>query len=100
MQQTANQRWRQSGSTLSFKNFLEREKAKMASIDGGSYEIILNKPLNDSVQASLATVRKEAGYKTEISNKTVFGINKTVLIISGLVILAGIGYKIYKTQKK
>lgn len=99
---SANQRWKQSGTTLSFKDWLNREKTKFASMnaDGSSTQVISNQPLNQAIQDSLNSSLSKAGYKTQVSNKTVFGINKTVLLVSGLLIVGAIGYSIYKNQIK
>lgn len=97
---SANQRWKQSGTTLSFKDYMNREKTKMASFSGNTENsVIINKPLNDAVRDSLESAKKDAGFKTTSSGKTVLGINKNILIISSIVIIAAIGYKIYKNKK-
>jgi hypothetical protein len=40
------------------------------------------------------------GVKTELSGKTVLGINKYALIVGGLIIVSAIAFQIYKKQKK
>lgn len=101
---SANQRWKQSGTTLGFIDFMNREKAKMASFtaeqDTAGVNILVNKSLNQAVQDSLASARKDAGYQNRVSGNTILGINKYLLFGSVIVIAAAIGYNIYKKAKK
>lgn len=100
---SANQKWKQSGTTLSFAEYMNREKAKVKSLsaDGLSEtEMMINKPLNQAVQDSLASARADAGLKTKVSGNTILGINKYLLIGSLLVITGAIAYNIYKKTKK
>lgn len=101
IQKSANQLWKESKTTLSFKDWLNREKEKFMNYDGVGKEpdVIINKPLNDSIQEALHEARQSAGYKTEVSKKSVFGLNKTVLIVAGVLIVAAIGYRLYKAKK-
>lgn len=101
IQKSANQLWKESKTTLSFKDWLNREKEKFMNYDGIGKEpdVIINKPLNDSIQEALTEARKSVGYKTEVSKKSVLGLNKTVLIVAGVVIIAAIGYRLYKSKK-
>lgn len=98
---TANERYRRSGTTLSFKEWIEREKIKMASMDGVSQEVIINKPLNDAINDSLAIASKDAGNKNRVSSNKVLGVNK-YLLIGGAVIVIGsiILYSMTGTKNK
>lgn len=93
-----NQRYKESGTTLSYKEWRRREDEKMASFDGVK---IPSPNLSDS--ASFQQTQKEllakSGYKSDISNKTTFGIPKYVLVLGGVLIVGAIAYKIYKTRK-
>jgi hypothetical protein len=97
---TANQRWRESGTTLSFAKYMEREKLKMASFTSDEQEIMVNKPLNDAIQDSLAMVNSAAGNKTSVSSNKIFGINKYVLYGAGIIVVAAIIYKISTHKNK
>lgn len=98
MNKSANQLWRESGTTLSFKDWIKREKEKYANADG-ERDLIPNIPLQDTVQRAINEVKKDAGFKTESSNKTVLGINKTVIIVAGILIAGVVAYKIYQNRK-
>jgi len=101
MLKSANQLWRESKTTLSFKQWLEREKEKYANMDGNSeFGFIPNVPLQGKINETLDEIRRDTGFKTQVSKNKVFGINKTVLIIAGVLVVGAIGYKIYKKYKK
>jgi len=102
-QLSANQRWKQSGTTLSFAEFLNREKSKSASFTAdqdSSANIMINKPLNQAVQDSLASARADSGFKSKVSGNTILGINKYILIGSVVIIIGAVAYNIYKKAKK
>lgn len=90
------------GGTLSFTNWLQREKDKMFYSNGDDKNnlLLVNKPLNDSIQTAIDNTLKNGGLKTTESGNTVFGINKTILIGAGVVLAAVIGYIIIKNVKK
>jgi hypothetical protein len=44
-------------------------------------------------------MKKKGGYKQDISNKTIFGINQNVVIIGAFVVATAIIYKIIKNRK-
>jgi hypothetical protein len=96
MEKSLNQQWKESGTTLSYKEWRIREDEKMASFDG-----VLPTPIVDksNIQNALKDLQSKGGYKTETSNKTIFGINKYFLVLGGLIIVGAIGYKIYKKNK-
>lgn len=99
MNKSANQLWKESGTTLSFKDWLSREKEKFSNADGGVDNFIKNKPLNESIQKTLEVMKKNSGLKQDISNKTIFGINQNVVIVGGIIVLGAIAYKIYQNRK-
>ena len=96
---SANQIWKESGSTLSFKNWLQREKDKgrflpnkqlmeFNSIDGDS-------ELSDNQKIIQETLKKNKS--NEVPNKV--GLDKVVIMGSVLLVLGGIAYKIYQKRK-
>lgn len=92
MQKSANKLWKESGTTLPFKEWIEREKQKFnyqddaKSFDGLSLDT-----------SSLSTgVSNTSSAKT----KTFFGLSSTTLIIAGLIIVGASGFYIYKKVKK
>jgi hypothetical protein len=97
MEKSLNQQWKESGTTLSYREWRIREDEKMASFDG----VVIPQPTVDSsnIQNALKDLQTKGGYKTETSNKTIFGINKYVLVFGALIVVGAIGYKIYKKNK-
>ena len=97
---SANQLWKESGTTLSFKDFISREKAKGFLNQTGSADIPSNKPLTDSINQVLDQMHKTSGLQTNLNNKYILGINKNVLIIVGIAALATTAILIYKHKMK
>ena len=100
---SANQRWKESNTTLSFKDWISREKEKYASATGEQVnDFIANKHLNENIQETLKKVEyanATGELQTELQNKTIFGLNKNIILFSGLIIIGAIAYKIYKSNK-
>lgn len=96
---SANQIWKESGSTLSFKSWLQREKDKgrflpnkqlmeFNSIEGEN-EITENQKI---IQQTL-----KKNKSNDIPQK--YGLNKLVIMISVAIVLGGVAYKIYQKRK-
>lgn len=104
MEKTANQLYREykaGGGTLVFKDWMQREKEKKFLDFNNTQTVPVNKPLNDSIQNVLNKMQADAGYKTDLENKYIFGVNKKVWIGVGigLVVIVGIVI-IYNHHKK
>lgn len=99
IEKSANQLWKESGTTLSFKDWINREKKKFVNFNGNSNVMMVNEPLNKEIKDTLSSIRKSVGYKTEVESKTVFGVNQTIIIVVGLSIVAFATYKYLKSRK-
>lgn len=93
---SANQRWKKSGTTLPFKEWLQREDAKKASSESTANFIPFvsaeKKPTMKESEQTLSLIGKEDKSK-------VFGINKTVLIVSSVLIVGSLSFLLYKKIK-
>lgn len=97
MQKSLNQLYKESGTTLTYKEWRKREDEKMASFDGiGSPNIKDSLPFKQAQDE----INKVSGFKKDISNDTIFGINKYVIIFGSLIVVSALGYTIYKKIKK
>lgn len=96
---SANQIWKESGSTLSFKSWLQREKDKgrflpnkqlmeFNSIEGEN-EITENQKI---IQQTL-----KKNKSNDIPQK--YGLDKIVIMVSVAIVLGGVAYKIYQKRK-
>lgn len=94
-----NQQWKQSGTTLSYKEWRKREDEKMKSFDGPVNTTILPIDSASVLKQGQENLAKASGFKTQISNKTVFGIPKPIIFIGAAIIVGAIGYAIYKKSK-
>jgi hypothetical protein len=99
-EKSANQIWKESGTTLSFRDWLEREKEK------GSY--IPNKMITDTTSTIKSNIKAKLGipdanssYTVNVSNpNTILGLNKWVLLGSVILIGGIITFKVYNKYKK
>lgn len=100
---SANKQWKESKTTLSFKEWIDRENKKKEDNQQGNFLPFGGIPATDVVKDTLTSAQQEvdqiAGYRTQSSNKTVFGIDKTVLVFSGLIIVGAIGFYAYNKLK-
>ena len=102
-----NKLWRESGTSLSFADWIQREKDKGAFLTNKKFENFANSDgeIDDAtwLEQVKAQNRIDLGIdKIDDPNKkdtTFLGLSKPVLIISGLIILGAIGYKIYQKRK-
>ena len=111
MVRSANQLWKDSNTSLSFKDWLEREKSKGVFIPNKKYlafegvdtdSSINNSSIKDTLNISKERFEKELGLDKKpvvIPKNKFFGLNKGVLIVSGLIIVGAVGYKIYQKRK-
>jgi len=107
MEKSANKRWKESGSTLSFKDWIDRENKKNEPFDGELIpfkETKLNSVGSDSIKATIDEAKQDliesSGFKSEVSNKNIFGINKGVLVFSTLLIVGSLSFYLYQKYKK
>ena len=81
-----NQQYKESGTTLSYKEWRRREDEKMASFDGYPSIKLDTSSLDKAKQELLA----KGGMKSEISGNKTLGIPNYVLVIGGLLIVSAI----------
>jgi hypothetical protein len=114
MEKSANKRWKESGSTLSFKEWIERENRKNEPEEvnflpfvGDTLYQQIKKPIDSSIiektiQEAKDDLVKTSGYKT-ISNEkssTIFGLDKNILLFSSILIAGSLGFYFYSKYKK
>ena len=89
---TANQMYKNSGSTLPFREWLNREKEKGVVIPQQGVTDKIDSELQEKLNGNEVNFIKSG-------EKTVLGLNKTVLVVSVLIVLGAVGYTIYKNRK-
>lgn len=92
---SANQLYRESGSSLPFKTWLEREKEKGTFM----YANGLQSKINEAIAENIGDAAERAEPQKELPTNTILGLNKYVVIGLGVVVVAAIGYGIYKRKK-
>jgi hypothetical protein len=101
---SANRLWRESGTTLSFADWIQREKDKSNFLINKKFENFANVQgtsnydtfIQDSITQAKIDLGIEAPKVNQKPDNTFVGLNKTFILISVLIIAGAIGYKIYK----
>jgi hypothetical protein len=107
MEKSANKKWKESGSTLSFKDWIERENRKKES--EGNFIPFIPEPSNTTIQdvinSTLNRSKMEnqlaAGYRTaeQADTSKVLGLDKRILVFSTLLIVGSVTYYFYQKLK-
>ena len=108
MEKSANKRWKESGSTLTIKEWIDRENKKNEPFDGEFIPYKENQMVNaigsDSIQQTINAAKQDlidaSGYKSAPSTSNVLGLNKGVLVFSTLLIVGSLSYYFYQKYKK
>ena len=111
---SANQIWKECGTTLSFKDWIQREKDKgrflpnrllqetpisiddNLNVDGNGEIETGNKRVDDVINEVL---QGKITDNPKSKSDDILGLNKWVLIFSASVIVAAVAYKIYQDKK-
>jgi hypothetical protein len=94
MNKSYNQRWKESGTTLTYKEWRKREDEKMSSFDG-------EKPVLSIEDTKLIQkIQSQADFQRDIDKGKLLGIPKYVFVVGGILLVTAIGFKIYKKMKK
>ncbi len=100
---SANKLWRESKSTLSFKEWIERENKKKTENQEGNFlpfsSGVPSNVIKDTLTQAREDVERVGGYRTEASNQTVFGLDKRIVIFSGILIVGALAVVAYKKLK-
>lgn len=106
MEKSANKKWKESGSTLTFKEWIDRENKKNESSEQSSFIPFDGVPapdtssINDSLRQAENEILVASGYKTQPSSSKVFGLDKNILVFSGILLVSSIGVYFYLKSKK
>jgi hypothetical protein len=107
LEKSANKKWKESGSSLSFKEWIDRENKKKES--EGNFIPFVSEPQNVAKQVidttlsqSKSQIEKTVGYKTpDKADKTKFlGLDKRILFLSPVIVVGAVGFYLYKKSRK
>lgn len=102
MEKSANKRWRESGTTLNFKDWIDRENKKKDNVDN-FLPFDANQSVKDTINETLNRSKEEmkviSGYKTKPDNTKFLGLDKKVLLFSSVIVLGSVGYLLYNKFK-
>lgn len=100
---SANKLWKESNTTLSFKEWIDRENKKKTEHQTGNFlpfnSGVPADVIKDTLQQSREAMMATAGYKPEATNQTVLGLDKRILLFSGIVIVGAVGIYFYQKLK-
>jgi len=103
MEKSANKKWKESGSTLSFKEWINRENKKKDSLKSN----FLSFNSNEENQAQIADKIREDIQNSEDmggviqEDKTKFlGLDKSIFLFAGLLLVGSLGYFFYNRAKR
>jgi hypothetical protein len=106
MEKSANKKWKESGTTLTFKEWIERENQKKEP-EGNFIPFDATPTSNSNVvqeilDSSKQSIEETAGYKTpeKANPNLVLGLDKKILIFSSLLIVGSLAYYFYDRLKK
>lgn len=117
MEKSANKRWKESGTTLTFKQWIERENKKeqpkeldFVSFMPENFSSIRNS-IGDTAEEVLAQgqaeldklqaeMKRNSGFKDKEDKSKILGLNKGVVIFSGVIVVASLGFYFYSKFKK
>ena len=101
-----NRLWRESGTTLRFADWIQREKDKNNFLINKKFENFSNVQGEPNDVSWLEDAKQQSkdffGIDKTLDKKpddNFVGLSKPVLIISALIIIGAIGYKIYQKRK-
>lgn len=106
MEKSANKKWKESGSILSFKEWIDRENKKKES--EGNFIPFVNEPLSvaketidSTLEKSKEQIQENIGYKTaeKADSSKFLGLDKRILFFSTILIVGSVGIYIYKSRK-
>ena len=107
VKKSPNKLWRESGTSLSFADWIQIEKDKNNFLINKKFENFANIEGEPNDSAWLEAMKQQSKDffgidqkpNKDNNNNTFIGLSKPVLIISALIIVGAIGYKIYQKRK-
>ena len=94
MAKSANQLWKESGTTLPFKKWIEREKEKFSYQSNNDFVNV------DGLKLDTSGLKVNLPSSSAKSSSSVFGLSAPVLIVSGLLVATAVGIYFYRKAKK
>jgi hypothetical protein len=100
MEKSANKKWKESGTSLSFKEWIDRENKKQES---GSDTTFLPFDASQQVQDSYEDVISQTdilNVRTEEDKNKILGLDKRIFVFSSVIILGSLSFYFYSKLKK
>ena len=101
MEKSANKRWKESGTSLSFKQWIERENQKKESLEKNYFSFDAQQTISDSIAAGSTAINEFTPQNNQptVNRGKVLGLDRNILLFSTLVIVGSLGYLAYTRLK-
>jgi hypothetical protein len=109
MEKSANQRWKESGSTLKFKDWIDRENNKKQSEEHDvlpfdnsmtiNEDAVVNADGVDTTKLIEDTIQSVNPLKTKADSNKILGLDRNILIFSTIIVVGSLGYYFYNRVK-
>jgi hypothetical protein len=106
---SANQRWKRSGTTLPFKDWINRENEKEKAKENSDLVLFesnnfqnfdnTNQVVNDTINSTLNAYSYKPPLVTQEDTNQVLGLDKKIFIFSSLLIVGSLSFYFYKKLK-
>ena len=106
---SANQRWKRSGTTLPFKDWINRENEKEKAKENSDLVLFepnnfqnfdnTNQVVNDTINSTLNANSYKPPLVTQEDTNQVLGLDKKIFILSSLLIVGSLSFYFYKKLK-
>jgi hypothetical protein len=103
MEKSINKKWKESGSTLTFKDWLDRENKKKESGDSNflPFDSVLQTQaqITDSIRQNIQNSEDLAAVNYKEDKSKVLGLDKATFLFSAFLVIGSISYFFYKRAK-
>ena len=107
MEKSINRKWKESGSTLNFKDWLDRENKKQESVnsnflpfDNNSSVAQTQQQINDSIKTDIQNVDIGVNSNYQEDKTKFLGLDKSTFVFAGLILLGSLTYFFIKRAKE
>jgi hypothetical protein len=95
MEKSANKLWKESGTTLSFKEWITRENQKKEQVKENFLPFIGEEQVKDTINQTLNFDNQPP----QTGTKSVLGLSRGILVFSGFIIAGALGYYFFTKLK-
>ena len=101
MEKSINKKWKESGSTLNFKEWIDRENKKKDETNFLPFDSVLQTQaqITDSIRQDIQNSEDLAAVNYQEDKSKVLGLDKATFLFSAFLVIGSISYFFYKRAK-